>query len=92
MHAEHDELCRKIKIYLATFLNQEEYLNWPVNSSLSDALDSIELFMFLIGLDKEFNRSIPDERFNLKEMGTISLIATVLQEIPVNSLQFLEFK
>lgn len=81
---ENEDLENKIKAYLARFLDNEECLSWPIDLPLNEMLDSIELFMFLIGLDKEFNRSIPDERFNLKEMNTLKSIAIVLKEIPPN--------
>ncbi|WP_027160364.1 acyl carrier protein [Methylobacter luteus] len=81
LHVQHKEICDKLRVYLEKFVGDPECLNWPIDSPLKENLDSMGLFMFLVGLEEEFAVSISDERFNLYEMGTLDGIARVLLSV-----------
>ncbi|NPV78171.1 MAG: acyl carrier protein [Anaerolineae bacterium] len=80
-HNQENELCDKLRVYLEKFVGDPDCLYWPFDSPLKDKLDSMGLFMFLLGLEDEFAVSIADESFNLYEMGTLRGIARVINSV-----------
>jgi acyl carrier protein len=65
---------------LLMFSGDDTLENVDRHARLSEVLDSLGHFTFLLSLEEEFNIDIPDEKFSFASMGTLDGVLQVLHE------------
>jgi len=76
----HEAIMAQLRIALREFRNDANVDDLTDDAPLMDALESLGHFTFLLTLEGTFGVEIPDHRFTLVEMGTLTGIAKVLSE------------
>ena len=73
-------IVARLRTALREFSNDPAVDDLADDASLTDVLESLGHFTFLLTLEDTFGVDIPDYRFTFVEMGTLAGIATTLFE------------